>query len=147
MGASCPPSNEKAERAGRSLRALAEAPSANLMKIPLLANGLVPSTNSSTNERAKLGRRRVEPAVEARILELKASGDGMLKIGRKLGILVRAWPIRRLPIRSVSVRQIDALTLGARAEVIVQVFYATARALTSWYVASAQLCAAGCGST
>jgi DNA invertase Pin-like site-specific DNA recombinase len=34
----------------------------------------------------KLGRRRVEPAVEARILELKASGDGMLKIGRKLGI-------------------------------------------------------------
>jgi DNA invertase Pin-like site-specific DNA recombinase len=32
------------------------------------------------------GRRRVEPAVEARILELKASGDGMLKIGRKLGI-------------------------------------------------------------
>jgi DNA invertase Pin-like site-specific DNA recombinase len=34
----------------------------------------------------KLGRRPVEPAVEARILELKASGDGILKIGRKLGI-------------------------------------------------------------
>jgi DNA invertase Pin-like site-specific DNA recombinase len=34
----------------------------------------------------KLGRRRVEQAVEARILELKASGDGILKIGRKLGI-------------------------------------------------------------
>jgi DNA invertase Pin-like site-specific DNA recombinase len=34
----------------------------------------------------KLGRRRVEPAVEARILELKAGGDGILKIGRKLGI-------------------------------------------------------------
>jgi DNA invertase Pin-like site-specific DNA recombinase len=34
----------------------------------------------------KLGRRRVEPAVEARILELKAGGDGMLKIARKLGI-------------------------------------------------------------
>jgi DNA invertase Pin-like site-specific DNA recombinase len=34
----------------------------------------------------KLGRRRVDPAVEARILELKASGDGILKIGRKLGI-------------------------------------------------------------
>jgi DNA invertase Pin-like site-specific DNA recombinase len=34
----------------------------------------------------KLGRRRVEPAVEARILELKANGDGILKIGRKLGI-------------------------------------------------------------
>jgi DNA invertase Pin-like site-specific DNA recombinase len=33
----------------------------------------------------KLGRRRVEPAVEARILELKASGDGILKIGRKAG--------------------------------------------------------------
>jgi hypothetical protein len=26
------------------------------------------------------------PAVEARILELKANGDGILKIGRKLGI-------------------------------------------------------------
>src|SRR6202011_5977894 len=34
----------------------------------------------------KLGRRRVEPAIEARILELRASGDGILKIGRKLGI-------------------------------------------------------------
>ena len=33
----------------------------------------------------KLGRRRVAPVVEARILELKASGDGILKIGRKLG--------------------------------------------------------------
>jgi len=33
----------------------------------------------------KLGR-RVDPAVEARILELMASGDGILKIGRKLGI-------------------------------------------------------------
>jgi DNA invertase Pin-like site-specific DNA recombinase len=37
-------------------------------------------------KRTKLGRRRVEPAVEARILELKASGDGILKISRKLGI-------------------------------------------------------------
>jgi hypothetical protein len=34
----------------------------------------------------KLGRRRVDPAIEARILELKAAGDGILKIGRKLGI-------------------------------------------------------------
>lgn len=34
----------------------------------------------------KLGRRRVEPAVEARILELMAGGDGILKIGRKLGV-------------------------------------------------------------
>jgi DNA invertase Pin-like site-specific DNA recombinase len=34
----------------------------------------------------KLGRRRVELGVEARILELKAGGDGILKIGRKLGI-------------------------------------------------------------
>jgi hypothetical protein len=34
----------------------------------------------------QLGRRRVGPAVEARILELKASGDGVLKIGRKLGV-------------------------------------------------------------
>jgi DNA invertase Pin-like site-specific DNA recombinase len=34
----------------------------------------------------KLGRRRVNPSVEAQILELRANGDGMLKIGRKLGI-------------------------------------------------------------
>jgi DNA invertase Pin-like site-specific DNA recombinase len=34
----------------------------------------------------KLGRRRVDPTVEARILELKAGGDGILKIGRTLGI-------------------------------------------------------------
>jgi hypothetical protein len=33
-----------------------------------------------------LGRRRVKPSVEARILELRANGDGILKIGRKLGI-------------------------------------------------------------
>jgi DNA invertase Pin-like site-specific DNA recombinase len=34
----------------------------------------------------KLGRPRVGAVVEAQILELKAAGDGMLKIGRKLGI-------------------------------------------------------------
>jgi DNA invertase Pin-like site-specific DNA recombinase len=34
----------------------------------------------------KLGRRRVGQAVEAQILELKAKGEGILKIGRKLGI-------------------------------------------------------------
>jgi DNA invertase Pin-like site-specific DNA recombinase len=34
----------------------------------------------------KLGRRRVGPAVEAQILELKADGHVILKIGRKLGI-------------------------------------------------------------
>src|SRR5204863_7098454 len=34
----------------------------------------------------KLGRRPVKPSVEARIRELRASGDGMLKIGKKLGI-------------------------------------------------------------
>jgi hypothetical protein len=34
----------------------------------------------------KLGRRRVDPAVEARILELKSGGDGILRIGRKLGV-------------------------------------------------------------
>jgi hypothetical protein len=33
-----------------------------------------------------LGRRRVKPSVEARILELRANGDGILKIGRTLGI-------------------------------------------------------------
>jgi DNA invertase Pin-like site-specific DNA recombinase len=34
----------------------------------------------------KLGRRRVKPAVEQRILELRAKGDGILKIGRTLGV-------------------------------------------------------------
>jgi DNA invertase Pin-like site-specific DNA recombinase len=34
----------------------------------------------------KLGRRKVKPSVEARILELRADGDGILKIGKKLGI-------------------------------------------------------------
>src|ERR1700726_1758182 len=34
----------------------------------------------------KLGRRRVKPSVEARILELRAKGDGILKIGKKIGI-------------------------------------------------------------
>jgi hypothetical protein len=37
--------------------------------------GLIPSTNSSTNERAKLGRRRVEPAVEARMEFVAKKGD------------------------------------------------------------------------
>jgi hypothetical protein len=51
--------------------------------------GAIVSITSSARVRAngtKLGRRRVEPKGEARILELKASGDGILKIGRKLGI-------------------------------------------------------------
>src|SRR5471032_846144 len=34
----------------------------------------------------KLGRRRIRPSIEARILELRADGDGILKIGKKLGI-------------------------------------------------------------
>jgi len=34
----------------------------------------------------KLGRRRVKPSVEAQILELRANGDGILKIGKKLRI-------------------------------------------------------------
>jgi hypothetical protein len=50
-----------------------------------------PAPDEQTSARArangtKLGRRRVDPTVEAQILELKASGDGILKIGRKLGI-------------------------------------------------------------
>jgi hypothetical protein len=35
---------------------------------------------------SKLGRRRVKPSVEARIKELRAKGDGILKIGRTLGV-------------------------------------------------------------
>ena len=34
----------------------------------------------------KLGRRPVKPAIEARIRQLRAKGDGILMIGRKLGI-------------------------------------------------------------
>ncbi len=34
----------------------------------------------------RLGRRPVKPAVEARIRQLRAKGDGILKIGKKLGI-------------------------------------------------------------
>jgi DNA invertase Pin-like site-specific DNA recombinase len=34
----------------------------------------------------KLGRRKVGPSVEARIRELRANGDGILKIGRTLGV-------------------------------------------------------------
>src|ERR1035437_2213461 len=34
----------------------------------------------------KLGRRPVKPAVEVRIRQLRAKGDGILKIGKKLGI-------------------------------------------------------------
>jgi DNA invertase Pin-like site-specific DNA recombinase len=37
----------------------------------------------------KLGRPRVEPSVEARILDVKTNGDAILKIGRKLGIGTR----------------------------------------------------------
>jgi DNA invertase Pin-like site-specific DNA recombinase len=34
----------------------------------------------------KLGRRRVKPSVEATIRELRAKGDGILKIARALGV-------------------------------------------------------------
>jgi DNA invertase Pin-like site-specific DNA recombinase len=34
----------------------------------------------------KLGRRPVKPAVEARIRQLRSKGDGILKIGRTLGV-------------------------------------------------------------
>jgi DNA invertase Pin-like site-specific DNA recombinase len=34
----------------------------------------------------KLGRRPVESSVEVQIRELRAKGDGILKIGRKLGV-------------------------------------------------------------
>jgi DNA invertase Pin-like site-specific DNA recombinase len=34
----------------------------------------------------RLGRRRVKLSVEAQIVELRAKGDGILKIGRKLGV-------------------------------------------------------------
>ena len=34
----------------------------------------------------KLGRRRVKPSVEARIIQLRDEGDGILKIRKKLGV-------------------------------------------------------------
>jgi DNA invertase Pin-like site-specific DNA recombinase len=34
----------------------------------------------------KLGRRRVKPSVEATIRELRAKGDGILKIAKTLGV-------------------------------------------------------------
>jgi DNA invertase Pin-like site-specific DNA recombinase len=34
----------------------------------------------------KLGRRRIKPSVEATIRELRAKGDGILKIARALGV-------------------------------------------------------------
>jgi DNA invertase Pin-like site-specific DNA recombinase len=34
----------------------------------------------------KLGRRKVKPSVEAQIRELRAKGDGILKIARALGV-------------------------------------------------------------
>ena len=34
----------------------------------------------------RLGRRRVKPSVEAQIVELRAKGNGILKIGKKLGV-------------------------------------------------------------
>jgi DNA invertase Pin-like site-specific DNA recombinase len=34
----------------------------------------------------RLGRRRVKPSVEAQIVKLRAEGNGILKIGKKLGI-------------------------------------------------------------
>jgi DNA invertase Pin-like site-specific DNA recombinase len=46
----------------------------------------------------RLGRRRVKPAIEARIHELKAEGMGILKIGRTVGVgtsvVQRVLPVR-----------------------------------------------------
>jgi len=47
------------------------------------------STDKQTTDnqrREKLGRRRVKPSVEARIVELRAEGHGILKIRKMLGI-------------------------------------------------------------
>jgi DNA invertase Pin-like site-specific DNA recombinase len=51
-----------------------------------------------------LGRRRVKPSVEARIVELRAEGDGILKIGKKLGIgtSVVQRVFKEVPWREVS---------------------------------------------
>jgi DNA invertase Pin-like site-specific DNA recombinase len=60
----------------------------------------------------KLGRRRVDPAVETQILKLKANGDGMLKIGRKLGIgtsvVQRVFKEERLPLERAQERKESA---------------------------------------
>ena len=44
----------------------------------------------------RLGRRRVKPSVEAQIVALRAKGDGILKIGKKLDGGFHLWLIRRL---------------------------------------------------
>ena len=53
--------------------------------------GIIPERVNAGLARArakgtKLGRRRFTPTVEARILELRSEGYGILKIGRKLGV-------------------------------------------------------------
>jgi DNA invertase Pin-like site-specific DNA recombinase len=49
-------------------------------------NGRTHANRRARANGTKLGRRRVDRTVEARILELKADGHGILKIGRQLGI-------------------------------------------------------------
>jgi hypothetical protein len=44
------------------------------------------ATATCTSKRHKLGRRRVKPSVEAQIRELRANGEGILRIGRTLGV-------------------------------------------------------------
>jgi hypothetical protein len=56
-----------------------------LLGIARYENG-PPFPNFARANGTKLGQRRVEPAVEAQILELRARGDGILKIGRQLGV-------------------------------------------------------------
>jgi hypothetical protein len=49
--------------------------------------GLPPYRRSPIRKNGtKLGRRRVKPSVEATIRELRAKGDGILKIARALGV-------------------------------------------------------------
>ena len=47
----------------------------------------------------KLGRRRVKPSVEATIRELRAEGDGILKIARTLGVGTSV--VRRVVLESL----------------------------------------------
>jgi hypothetical protein len=65
-----------------------DAEAASSTHSPHQTGGIVSITSSAraSPTGTRLGRRRVEPDVEAKILELKASGDGILKIGRKPSI-------------------------------------------------------------
>jgi hypothetical protein len=72
------------------------------------------SVSRSLGEKNETGSRRVEPKVEAKSLELKARGDGIPEIGRKLGIgasvAQRVFKHEQVPMPTVSLRHCGSVT-------------------------------------